>query len=80
MKSDNLDYEYNIDFKGGKIIEVHLRHNIEYPKWAVEVIPIWAHEDPQMFMDYEHMGYIFMKSKDDANGNLDSGQIGFYYK
>ena len=70
----------NLDFKGGKIIEVHLRHNIEYPKWAVEVIPIWEHEDPQMFMDYEHMGYIFMKSKDNANGNLDSGQIGFYYK
>ena len=70
----------NIDFKGGKVIEVHLKHNISYPKWSVEVIPIWAHEDPQMFMDYEQCGYIFKKAEDDADGNLPNGQIGFYYK
>ena len=42
-------YEYaNVEMIGGKVIEVHLRGNPDFDDGAVEVIPVWNDESPEV--------------------------------
>jgi len=67
----------NIEFVGGRIIEVHLRDTPD-PKYE-ELIPIW--EDNKILVDkYEKLGYTYIESHDDADGFLDVPRIGFMIK
>ncbi len=67
----------NIEFIGGRIIEVHLRDTPD-PKYE-ELIPIW--KDSKILVDkYEKLGYTYIESHDDADGFLDIPRIGFMIK
>lgn len=57
----------NVEFVGGRIIEVHLRPSPD-PEEGVEVIPVWA-DDEDTAVD--------VVSFDDANGFLDVPRLGF---
>lgn len=71
----------NVEWVGGKIIEVHLRHgNADFPENATEVIPMWEGDDVQAHSTWLEGGYTFIPNEDDADGNISPKRIGFYYK
>lgn len=69
----------NVEFIGGKPIEVHLRGNPDFPDNCEhsEIIPVWDN----FTYDHEELvqqGYEFHVSEDDADGLLPSKRLGFY--
>lgn len=57
-----LDFHHeniNCEFIGGKLIEVHLRHNPDFQEGQLHVIPVWEGESSN-----PPKGYIFKKSPD----------------
>lgn len=70
----------NIEFIGGKIIEIHLRAGVDFPDGATEIIPVWSttnkDEVDQMILD----GYTFEESYMDAEKNVLDPRLGFLWK
>lgn len=70
----------NIEFIGGKIIEIHLRAGVDFPDGATEIIPVWSttnkHEVDQLILE----GYIFEESYMDAEKNILDPRLGFLWK
>lgn len=69
----------NIEFIGGKIIEVHLRHSSDFPDNATTIIPIWADSDQQDHHTWGDAGYTYVDNPDNADGNIPNARVGFYY-
>lgn len=67
----------NVEFIDENPIEVHLRESPD-PDYD-EIIPIWKGEEKTLDK-YIKMGYIYIKSFDDADGFLDTPRIGFAVK
>ena len=71
----------NIEFVGGRIIEIHGRHGKDFPDGAVEIVPVWADTEQDQHMMYNDMkGWGFHASYKDADGTLDNPRLGFYYR
>lgn len=67
----------NIEFKGDKPIEVHLRESPD-PDYD-EFIPIWA--DDELAIDkYKELDYTYLESYDDGDGFLKVPRLGFMVK
>lgn len=64
----------NVEFKGDKPIEVHLRDTPD-PDYD-EFIPIWK-GDENTIKEYEDEGFVYIESYDDANGFLGTPRLGF---
>ena len=67
----------NIEFKGDKPIEVHLRESPD-PNYD-ELIPVWADNSVNKEA-YLSRGYRYIESYDNANGFLENPRIGFLVK
>lgn len=68
----------NIEFKGDKPIEVHLR-DTPNPQYD-HLVPVWASDES---LKREHLamhGYKFIEGYSDADGQLDDPRIGFMVK
>jgi len=65
----------NVEFKGDKIIEVHLRGTPD-PDYD-EIIPVWGDTDVD---HYTQEGYQYIDSYDDADGFLLKPRMGFMVK
>lgn len=59
----------NVEFVGGKIVEVHLRRSPDPEEWTV-IIPVWSDEEPST-------EGTFIPHYDDADGYLSTPRIGF---
>lgn len=67
----------NVEFKGDKVIEVHLRESPD-PDYD-ELIPIW--EDTKKDIDkYKEIGYTYQESYEDGDGFLTTPRLGFMIK
>lgn len=67
----------NVEFKGDKVIEVHLRESPD-PDYDA-IIPIW--KDRKSDIDkYTKIGYTYIESFDDADGFLKIPRLGFMIK
>lgn len=70
--------EINVEFKGGDIIEVHLRTSSD-PDYD-HFIPVWSSDLGKKKAYMEAHGYEFLESYDNADGHLDDPRIGFLVK
>ena len=72
-------FNFNVEYVGGKIIEIHLHHATWMPKEAQIVIPIWDdHENAmQQHMMWTEAGYTWVESEKEADG--ETKRLGFYY-
>lgn len=70
----------NIEFIGGKIIEIHLRGSSDFPKNAKEIIPIWKDTPATYAKELVNNGYRFVKNSDNSSGYIPNNRIGFMYK
>ena len=74
-------HHINIEFVGGRIIEIHGKHGKDFPDGAVEIVPVWADTEQDQHMMYNDMkGWGFHASYEDADGTLDNPRLGFYYR
>lgn len=95
LKNYDLDELYdvgeiNVEFKGDKIIEVHLRPGAD-PDYD-NLIPVWESDtdpvcSPTMYKlndkcrhYIDHCGYEFVPAFEDGDGQLDDPRIGFLVK
>lgn len=70
----------NIEFIGDKIIEIHLRHGVDFPDGATEIIPVWS-TTPQSEVDkLLNKGYNYEESYTDAEKNVSDPRLGFLWK
>lgn len=72
--------EFNVEFVGNKIIEVHLRASHDFPEDATTIVPVWsdtAKEQHQMFSDTD---WRWHPNVDDGDGHIKTSRLGFYYK
>jgi hypothetical protein len=70
----------NIEFKGNRVIEVHLRST---PDPAYDhVIPVWATDDYMKRQHFESHGFKYVVDPDDADGHIDQAdaRLGFLVK
>lgn len=68
----------NVEFIGGKVIEVHLRDTPD-PDYD-HFIPVWASDLGRKKEYMEKNGFDFVESYDDADGHLEDPRIGFLVK
>jgi hypothetical protein len=68
----------NVEFIGGKVIEVHLRDTPD-PDYD-HLIPVWASDLSIKKQYMEENGYDFIESYDNADGHLKDPRIGFLVK
>ena len=68
----------NVEFIGGKVIEVHLRDTPD-PDYD-HFIPVWASDLGRKKEYMEKNGFDFVESYDDADGHLEDPRIGFFVK
>jgi hypothetical protein len=68
----------NVEFKGCKVIEVHLRNSPD-PDYD-HIVPIWQDTDPNTRHWYMWQGYTFVDSYEDADGYLNIPRLGFMVK
>lgn len=68
----------NVEFKGDKVIEVHLRYSKD-PDYN-HLIPVWSSEPEEKRKHMELHGFQFIEDFDDADGQLDDPRIGFLIK
>ena len=69
----------NIEFIGGKIIELHLRHGYDFPPGAQKIIPVWKSTPKEQHNHYVKSGYKFREDPEDGDGLLPDPRLGFYY-
>ena len=67
----------NIEFKGDRPIEVHLRESPD-PNYD-ELVPVWADNSVNKEA-YLSRGYKYVESFDNANGFLENARLGFLVK
>lgn len=79
---DNLNTcsHINIKFKGGNIVEIHGTHKNIFPKGAVEIYPVWEDTAQEQHYMLSDCGMTWKPNKDDAQGNIETARVGFYYK
>ena len=75
----------NIEFKGSKIIEVHLRLGNLAGDWldlddATTIVPVWESTTQQECRELEQQGYKYIHRDSDTRGMLEDNRKGFYYK
>lgn len=74
----------NIEFKGDKVLEIHLRHGNINGDWygldAKEIIPIWQNTPETVKTNYQAQGYKFISRPADTLGWVEIERIGFYYR
>lgn len=70
----------NTEHIGDKLIEIHLRHSGDFPENATEIIPVWSDMNTDRMIELEMSGYRFKPDPEDADGNLPTKRIGFYYR
>ena len=68
----------NVEFKGNKIIEVHLRDTPD-PHYD-EFVPVWEDTTQEMLDKYIEMGYTYKNNYDDADGFLGTPRLGFFVR
>lgn len=74
--------QFNIEFIGTKIIEIHLRPGIaDFPDGATEIIPVWkdSAEDQHRFMQ-SRTEWKWSLDVEDADGHLSVEREGFYFR
>ena len=71
------DLLINIEYKGSKPFEVHLRDTPD-PRYT-ELIPIWKNSINNIDI-LEKLGYTYIESYDDADGHLLNARLGFMVK
>lgn len=70
----------NIEFIGGNIIEIHLRHGVDFPDGASEIIPVWSTTSTEEVDHLMSNGYNFEESYMDAEKNITDPRLGFLWK
>lgn len=70
----------NIEFIGDKIIEIHLRHGVDFPNGAKEIIPVWKTTLQQEIDKLLDQGYTYEESYTDAEKNVNDPRLGFLWK
>jgi len=70
----------NIEFIGGKIIEIHLRHGVDFPEGATEIIPVWKTTTQKEIDQLVDKGYLYEEDYMDAEKNVSDPRLGFLYK
>lgn len=68
----------NIEIIDGKVIEVHFRDTPD-PDYD-ELIPVWSDDGQQVVDILSKMGYTYITSPDNSNGNLPIYRVGFMVK
>ena len=68
----------NVEFKGDKPIEVHLRVSQD-PDYDI-MIPVWKSWPFGVRQHKEFEGYTYIESYDDADGQLEDPRLGFLVK
>lgn len=78
--------EMNIEWKGSKIIEIHLRHGndiVHNDPIGTEMVPHWRSDDPKYIKDMvENDGWTYHKNYDegeiyDASGYIKDPRVGY---
>lgn len=54
----------NVEFIGGRVIEVHLRGNPDFEESYNEIIPVWDDTTIEFFTDRVEEGYSFVEAKE----------------
>jgi len=72
--------DINIEFIGGKIIEIHLRPGVDFPDGANEIIPLWSTTPKQEVDKLLEQGYNYLESYMDAEKNVNDPRLGFLWK
>lgn len=72
--------DINIEYIGGRIIEIHLRKNADFPEDATELIPVWSDHSDEQTQCFISRGWKFMPSFEDAAGNMPIKRLGFLYR
>lgn len=74
---DDVD-NINIEFINDKIIEIHLRHGLDFPPGATEIIPVWNDKKEEMKEKYND--WFYKEDFEDCEGHLKNPRLGFYYR
>ena len=59
---------------------MHLRHGHDFPKGAVEIIPVWEDIAQEQHYSWGSSGYNWKADEDDADTNLEVKRLGFYWR
>jgi hypothetical protein len=71
----------NIEFIGGKIIEIHLRPGAsDFPLGATDIIPIWSDDGEAHRAMLESKGWSWFPYYDDAGGHMKVQRLGFMFR
>ena len=68
----------NIEFIGGKIIEVHRGIHQIFLTMPQQLSQSWADSDQQT-SPWGDAGYTYVDNPDNADGNIPNARVGFYY-
>jgi len=74
--------QFNIEFVGDHIIEIHLRPGVaDFPEGSTEIIPVWedSAEEQHQFMK-SRSEWKWQPSPEDADGHLHIAREGFYFR
>jgi hypothetical protein len=73
--------QFNVEYIGTKIIEIHLRAGIDFPDGATNIIPVWedSAQEQHAYMS-TRSNWTWHPDLDDADGHLDVPRMGFYYR
>lgn len=80
MSSLRFVQNINIEFINGKIIEIHLRHGVDFPNGATEIIPVWSTTPQSEVSQMKSNGYNYEESYMDAEKNIKDPRLGFLWK
>lgn len=69
----------NTEYIGNNLIEIHLRHNSDFPKGSTEIIPIWNNIEKEKIQSTLSDDWKFIENIDDSDGNLNEKRLGFFY-
>lgn len=75
--------EFNIEFKGDKITEIHLRSGNDIAlnsNIGDEYYPIWKGDDVEHLKHLEFVPNLFDEDEYDADGHLSNIRLGYYKK
>ena len=75
----------NIEFKGSKIIEIHLRLGNIAGDWygledATTIVPVWNTTSREECTELEQQGYAYIGRDSDTCGLIEDERKGFYFK
>lgn len=78
---EDIDCEYiNTEHIGNNIIEIHLRHNFNFPENSSELIPIWNIVEKEKIQSTLSDDWKFIENIDDGEGKLNATRLGFFYR